>query len=202
VGGAPKPRRRRSLIAQPRGRHVARGGGPLRSESGRRGGTAWRTPPFIVARLRHSERISLIPPHGRLLGLSRKGDPVASGKEITHPAADVSIAIGAEVANVHTITLRFKKVDGGDVDVVTPFWLAVFTDATATAYATTGGSTGVAIGTDGALLAVVAKKLFHSSTEADGDWDGTWTDTGTEQVALGVILPTGRLVMSAAFANA
>jgi hypothetical protein len=145
---------------------------------------------------------SLISLHGRLLGLSRKGNLIANGKEITHPAADVSIAIGAEVANVRSITLQFKKADGSDVDVVTPFWLAVFTDTTATAYATTGGSTGIAIGTDGALLAVIAKKLFHATTEADGDWDGTWTDTGTEQVALGVILPTGRLVMSAAFANA
>ncbi|MCW5745834.1 MAG: hypothetical protein KIT36_06510 [Alphaproteobacteria bacterium] len=145
---------------------------------------------------------SLISLHGRLLGLSRKGNLIASGKEITHQAADVSIAVGAENANVRIITLQFRKADGSDVDVVTPFWLAVFTDATATAFATTGGSTGVAVGTDGALLGVVAKKLFLCTSEADGDWDGTWTDTGTEQVALGVILPTGRMVLSSAFANA
>jgi hypothetical protein len=68
-------------------------------------------------------------------------------------------------------------------------------------FATTGGSTGLAIGTDGALLAVVAKKYFLATSEADGDIDLTWTDTGTESVAVGVRLPNGRVVVTSAFAN-
>ena len=70
-----------------------------------------------------------------------------------------------------------------------------------TAYASTGGSTGIAIGTDGALLAVVAKKYFLATSESDGDIDLTWTDTGSESVAVGVRLPNGRVVVSDAFAN-
>jgi hypothetical protein len=77
----------------------------------------------------------------------------------------------------------------------------MYTTSARTAFATTGGSTGIAIGTDGALLAVVAKKLFLVTSEADGDIDLTWTDTGTESVSLALYLPNGTVVTSAAFAN-
>jgi hypothetical protein len=138
---------------------------------------------------------------GRLLGIGADGQMVSHDSDITQIAADASITIGDEAANARTITIQLKKANGDDIEAVTHFWLAVFTSADATAFATTGGSTGVEIGTDGALLGVVAKKLFLCTSEADGDWDGTWTDTADETVALGVILPTGRMVMSEAFVN-
>lgn len=139
--------------------------------------------------------------HGRRLGLSTKDALVANGIAVTQPCADASITIGAESTNVRTITVQLKDAKGNDIDYVETFELIVFTDATKTAFATTGGSTGVAIGTDGALLALVDKKVFLCTSESDGDWDGTWTDTGTEQVAIGVRLPNGRVVVSSAFAN-
>lgn len=140
--------------------------------------------------------------HGRKLGIhAKKNNLVAKGINLTQPCADATIAIGAESTNVRTITVQLKDASGNDIDYVETFELIVFTDATMTAFATTGGSTGVAIGTDGAALAVVAKKYFLCTSESDGDWDGTWTDTGTEQVAIGVRLPNGRVVVSAAFAN-
>jgi hypothetical protein len=138
---------------------------------------------------------------GRLLGIGADGQMVSHDSDITQIAADASITIGDEAANARTITIQLKKANGDDIEAVTHFWLAVFTSADATAFATTGGSTGVEIGTDGALLGVVAKKLFLCTSEADGDWDGTWTDTADETVVLGVILPTGRMVMSEAFVN-
>ena len=141
---------------------------------------------------------------GRRLALGSLGNLVsaASGAEvdITPKCADASITIGAENTNVRAITIQLKDANGADIDYVENFEIHVFANAARTAYAT-GGSTGVAIGTDGALLAVVAKKIFKCTSEADGDWDGTWTDTGTESVALGILLPTGRMVMSEAFAN-
>lgn len=139
--------------------------------------------------------------HGRRLGIARENQLVSQGINVTQPCVDASITIGAEAANVRTITIQLKDSAGRDIDYVENFEIHVFTDATMTAYATTGGSTGVAIGTDGALLALVAKKVFVATSEADGDWDGTWTDTGTEQVAVGVRLPNGRMVISSAFAN-
>ena len=118
------------------------------------------------------------------------GDHIHSGdKMITNPAvtltragssdraAEATIVIGAESTNVRTITIQLFK-EGGliDCDSVQTFLMVVFSSAAMTAFAT-GGSTGVAIGTDGALLALVAKKVFICTCEADGDWDGIWTDT-------------------------
>lgn len=142
--------------------------------------------------------------HGRRLGLdSKRGNLKAKGGSlaVTQPCVDASISVSAEDTNVRTITIQLKDAHGNDIDYVETVEIIVFTSAAMTAFATTGGSTGIAIGTDGALLAVVAKKYFIATSEADGDIDLTWTDTGTESVAVGVRLPNGRVVVSDTFAN-
>lgn len=115
--------------------------------------------------------------------------------------ADASITVGAEDTNVRAITVQLKDGDGNDMAFRTPVQLWVLADANGDAFVTTGGSTGIAIGTDGALLALVAKKAFIAISEADGDIDLTWTDTGTEAAYLAVVLPTGRMVISSALTN-
>lgn len=136
----------------------------------------------------------------RRFGQAPAGHLVCNGLAITRPCADASITVSTENTNVRTITIQLKDATGADIDYVETFELIVFSDATGTAFAT-GGSTGVAIGTDGALLAIVAKKYFLCTSEADGDWDGTWTDAGTESVSIAVRLPNGRVIYSDAFAN-
>lgn len=116
--------------------------------------------------------------------------------------ADASIVVGAEDTNVRAITIQLKKADGTDIAIRQSVQIAVLADANGDAFVTTGGSTGIAIGTDGALLPIVAKKLFAAISEADGDIDLTWTDTGTEAAYLAVILPTGKMIISAALTNA
>lgn len=138
---------------------------------------------------------------GRRLGLETTGNLVGNGLQITRPCVDASITVGDESTNVRAITIQLKDANGDDIDYVETVEVIVFSSAAMTAFATTGGSTGIAIGTDGALLAVVAKKYFLATSEADGDIDLTWTDTGTESVAVGVRLPNGRVVVSSAFAN-
>lgn len=115
--------------------------------------------------------------------------------------AGASIAVGAENTNVRAVTIQLQDGQGNDIAHRAAVKIAVFADANADAFVATGGSTGIAIGTDGALLPIVAKKLFMAVSEADGDIDLTWTDTGTEAAYLGVILPNGRIVMSAALTN-
>jgi hypothetical protein len=141
--------------------------------------------------------------HGRRLGLTGAGNLAAKSGDlaITQPCADASIVVGAENTNVRAITIQLKDANGADIAYVETVEIIVFGNAAMTAFAGTGGSTGIAIGTDGALLAVVAKKYFLATSEADGDIDLTWTDTGTESVAIGVRLPNGRVVVSEAFAN-
>lgn len=140
--------------------------------------------------------------HGKQLGITQKGNLAGNGIQVTRPCVDATITVGAEVTNVRAITIQLKDINGNDIDYVETVELIVFADSTMTAFASTGGSTGIAIGTDGALLAVVAKKYFLATSEADGDIDLTWTDTGTEAAYLGVRLPNGRVVLSSALTNA
>lgn len=133
--------------------------------------------------------------HGRKFGIARTGNLAGNGIDITQPCADATVTVSDEATNVRTITIQLKDINGNDINYVETVEIILFTDATRTAFVATGGSTGIAIGTDGALLAVVAKKYFLATSESDGDIDLTWTDTGTEAAYIGVRLPNGRIVM-------
>lgn len=141
---------------------------------------------------------------GRLLTRANQGNLGfgfgAAAIPITNPCCRASIAVSDESTNVRTLTIQLQDALGNDINYVETVKVAVFSDATRTAFAT-GGSTGLAIGTDGALLAIVAKKLFIVTSESDGDIDLTWTDTGTESVSVALYLPNGNVVTTAAFAN-
>jgi hypothetical protein len=139
---------------------------------------------------------------GRRLGLGNENQLISNGIEISRPCVDATITVGDETANVRAITIQLKDADGKDINYVEEVDIVVFLNAARTAYVVTGGSTGIAIGTDGALQTIVAKKVFRATSEADGDIDLTWTDTGTEAAYLGVKLPNGRYVMSSALTNA
>jgi hypothetical protein len=137
----------------------------------------------------------------RMLQITTQGNLVANDIDITSMCVDASITVGAENANVRTITIQLKDANGADITERTIVKAYVMADANGDAFVTTGGSTGIAIGTDGALLAVVAKKEFTLISEADGDIDLTWTDTGTEAAFLHLVLPTGRRIVSSALTN-
>lgn len=122
--------------------------------------------------------------------------------DIGGQVAGASIVVSAENANVRTIAIQLKDAQGKDIAHRAAVQIAVLADENGDAFAAAGGSTGIAIGADGALLPIVAKKLFLAISEADGDIDLTWTDTGTEAAYLAVILPNGRMVISAALTNA
>lgn len=142
---------------------------------------------------------------GRILGINTNTGQVVGGTsqvDITPICADATITVGAENTNVRAITIQLKDANGNDIAYVEEVDIALFLTADRLAYVVTGGSTGIAIGTDGALSTIVAKKYFKATSEADGDIDLTWTDTGTEAAFLGVRLPTGRWVMSSALTNA
>lgn len=139
---------------------------------------------------------------GRRVGLGLQNQLISNEIEISRPCVDATITVGAEAADARAITIQLKDAAGNDIDYVETVELIMFLNAERTAFVVTGGSTGIAIGTDGALLAVVAKKYFLATSEADGDIDLTWTDTGTEAAYLGLRLPNGRIIMSSALTNA
>ncbi len=141
--------------------------------------------------------------HGRKLGLKAANNQLVSNDiAVTQPCVDATITVGAESTNVRNITIQLKDSNGNDINYRQVIKAYVFADANGDAFVGTGGSTGIAIGTDGALLAIVAKKAFFLVSEADGDIDLTWTDTGTEAAYLALEMPNGRLVFSSALTNA
>ena len=139
---------------------------------------------------------------GRRFGLGVTNEIISNDIQISRPCVDATITVGAEAANVRAITIQLLDSNGEDIDHVEEVELVLFLTADRLAYVVTGGSTGIAIGTDGALSTIVAKKVFRATSEIDGDIDLTWTDTGTEAAYLGVKLPNGRYVMSDALTNA
>lgn len=146
---------------------------------------------------------SLVSIHGRALGLGDTGNLIAQENAITPPCVDATITVGAEVTNVRAITIQLKDANGNDIAYQEIVNIYVVGAANLNAIVTTGGSTGIAIGTDGAILTTVtAKKHFIVASEADGDIDLTWTDTGTEVAFLALVLPTGRIIFSDALTNA
>ena len=139
--------------------------------------------------------------HGSALGIAAAGNLVGNFLNITSPVADASITVGNESSNVRAITIQLKDINGNDTVGYHLIKAVVLADANGDAFVATGGSTGIAIGTDGAALTLVSKKAFLLICENDGDIDLTWTDTGTEAAYLALILPSGRMVISSALTN-
>lgn len=140
--------------------------------------------------------------HGRQLGISRDGSLLANDKQISAPAVDAVITVSAENTNVRTISVQLKDANGDNIKARQLVDLVLLLDANGDAFVVTGGSTGIADGGAGTILAVVAKKVFKGITNADGLLELTWTDTGTEAAYLAVVLPSGRMVISTALTNA
>ena len=144
--------------------------------------------------------------HGRRLQYDTgKGQLLVNEIDITQPCVDATIAVSAEgatTANTRDITIQLLDADGNDIDYVETVEIIMFLTADRLAFVVTGGSTGIDVGTDGALLDIVAKKVFLATSEADGDIDLEWLDTGTEAAFLGLRLPNGRFIMSAELTNA
>jgi hypothetical protein len=133
-------------------------------------------------------------------GWSPGGGIVNSEIEVVSSHADAVINVGANQAA--GITIQLNHPDGSPITTPQDFELYVVTvDAGGliNGMATTGGSTGIAIGANGFIASTtVAKKMFRCFTDKTGLFKATWTDNANEVASLAVRLPSGRLVVSAA----
>jgi hypothetical protein len=143
---------------------------------------------------------------GKRLGLGAYGQiatQTPSGvTDITPKCADASITVAAEVTDVRAITIQLKDIHGNAIDYAEVVDIVMLLNASGTDFVATGGSTGIAIGASGKLQTIVAKKRFTAISTTAGVIALTWTDTGTEAAYLGLVLPTGRMIISAALTNA
>lgn len=116
--------------------------------------------------------------------------------------ANAAITVGAESADARAITIQLKDGQGNNLAFAAEVELVMLLNAGGTDYVATGGSTGIAIGASGKLQTLIAKKRFYAISTTAGVIALTWTDTGTEAAYLGVKLPNGKMVISAALTNA
>lgn len=143
---------------------------------------------------------------GRRIGIGAYGQlasqlPTAV-TDITPKCADASITVGAEASDVRAITIQLKDIHGNAIDYAETVDIIMLLNATPTDFVATGGSTGIAIGASGKLQTIVAKKRFTAMSTTAGVIALTWTDTGTEAAFLGLVLPTGRMIISSTLQNA
>ena len=138
---------------------------------------------------------------GNRIGIGSRGQlrvrSRAGGIDLTRPCVDVSGTISAEgatVANQRNISLVFRDDEGDPINYAEVVELMLFSSAAMTDFVATGGSAGIAAGTNGKILALVAKKVFRAITTTAGLLDVIYTDTGTDVGYLGVRLPNGRVV--------
>ncbi|TGQ11213.1 hypothetical protein EN858_14925 [Mesorhizobium sp. M4B.F.Ca.ET.215.01.1.1] len=143
---------------------------------------------------------------GKRLGVGAYGQLAAQNPtavlDITPKCVDASITVGAEAADVRAITITLKDVHGNAIDYAETVDIVMLLNSGGTDFVATGGSTGIAIGASGKLLAIVAKKVFKAISTTSGVIALTWTDTGTEAAFLGLYLPNGTRVISSTLQNA
>lgn len=131
-------------------------------------------------------------------GWDSKGGIVRENIPLVISHADAVINVGA--AQAAGISIQFNHPDGSPINAPQDFDLYVvsLTSGAISSLATTGGSTGIAIGASGFIAAtVLAKKVFRCFTTATGLFAATWTDNAAEVAYLAVRMPSGRLVISA-----
>ena len=132
--------------------------------------------------------------HGRRLMIAEAGNLVSNGKQIHSPCVDATVTVSPTTTSPRAITITLKDSEGNAIDYAENVELIVYSSTAMTDFTTTGGSTGLAIGASGKLLAMVAKKLFKAISTTSGVIALTHTDSGTDACYLGVLLPNGRVV--------
>ena len=113
--------------------------------------------------------------------------------------ASATFTIGAETAS-RTVAIQLKDAAGADMAIRSSVFAYLSDDANGDSVAATAPSGGVAAGTDGVLIPMVAGKAFMLVSEADGDIDVAITEEATDTWYLVLVLPSGKLTVSAAIA--
>ncbi|MEX2126961.1 MAG: hypothetical protein WD871_01790 [Xanthobacteraceae bacterium] len=109
-----------------------------------------------------------------------------------------AFVIAAEAGNVINVAIQLKDSLAGDLAVRGSVFAYLSDDANGDSIAATAPDGGIAIGTDGLAIPLVADKAFQLVSEADGDIDVDITEAGADTWFLILVMPDGRLVPSGA----
>lgn len=106
----------------------------------------------------------------------------------------VEFTVGA--SDTGTVAIQLVDHNGDDLAVRGSVFAYLSDDANGDSLTATAPSGGIAIGTDGLSIPVVADKSFQLVSEADGDIDLLVTEAGGATWYLVVVLPNGQLAVS------
>lgn len=123
--------------------------------------------------------------------------PYAYSPFSSSPCDGATFVIGTEAANVITVAVQLKS--GVDDLAERAFVKAYFsTDAAGDTVKSNDAAMTTAGGTDGQLIELVADRLYALVSEVDGDIDVAITKTDAGTIYLNIVLPSGKIVTSAA----
>ena len=108
------------------------------------------------------------------------------------------ITVGSEADNNINVGIQLKDIAGADLAVRGSVMMYLADDANGDGITTTAPSVGIAIGTDGLAIPLVANKCLQLVSESDGDIDLDIGEASAGTWYLIVVLPNGKLVASAA----
>jgi len=109
-----------------------------------------------------------------------------------------TFTVGGEAENAINVAIQLTDAAGADLAVRGSVCAYLSDDANGDSIVATAPSGGVAIGTDGLCIPVVANKAFLLTSEADGNIDLTITEAGVKTCYLILGMPDGRLLASGA----
>ena len=107
-----------------------------------------------------------------------------------------SFTVGAESGTTIDVAIQLKDYLGNDLANAAPVFAYISSDAAGLELAASGCTTDAAGGTDGKLLVLVAKTAYLLVSEADGDIDVRFTDTGSSGFYLNLIMANGKIATS------
>jgi len=110
-----------------------------------------------------------------------------------------SFTIGSQAGDVINVGIQLEDGDGNDLAAIGAVLAYLSDDSAGDGVTATAPDGGVAIGTDGSVIAAItAGKVFLLQSESDGDIDLDITESSTGTWYLAVILPNGKLAVSGA----
>lgn len=140
---------------------------------------------------------------GALLAASNLSDVAAKATSRTNlgvyeKMGTPAFVIGAEAANVINVGIQLNDSAGAALAVRGAVKAYLSDDANGDSIAVTAPDGGVAIGTDGVAIPIVAGKCFELVSEVDGDIDLDITESAIDTWYLILVMPDGKLVASGA----
>jgi hypothetical protein len=116
----------------------------------------------------------------------------------SNAVARATFTVGTEATDVITVAVQLKDRNSNDIGERVKVGWFLSDDANGDSLVATAASGGVAAGTDGWVSSDVTGKRGIAVSESDGDIDIAITHSGAKVCYLGLIMPSGNVVMSGA----